>query len=224
MHRIRSLGGVALLALSLAFAVGLRVELDRVGGRRPLSGARPRRSPRTVDAANGSLTFDQAPTSGSCPCRRPRPRCCSRSAPATRLWRRTATRTTRPRRRRPNCRRMSRTWRRSPPTSPTSSCTPTIPATWRSSLNKLKIPASRSPAAATLDDVYAQMSMLGHDHRARRRRDLGERRVARPDRRPSSIRVGDAGKGKTYYYELDDTYLLGHVGHVHRRRARFARS
>ncbi len=81
----------------------------------------------------------------------------------------------------------------------------TDPGDLQSSLDKLKITALSEPAAATLDDVYAQMEQLGQatghaDEAAAQVSDLKSKIQAVGDQ------VGDAGKGMTYYYELDDTY------------------
>jgi len=79
------------------------------------------------------------------------------------------------------------------------------PGDLQSSLDKLKIPALSEPAAATLDDVYAQMEQLGQvtGHSA----DAAAQVSALKQKIQSVIdQVGDAGKGMTYYYELDDTY------------------
>ena len=79
------------------------------------------------------------------------------------------------------------------------------PGDLQSSLDKLKIPALSEPAAATLDDVYAQMEQLGqatgHADEAAGQADALETRI-----KTIVDSVGDAGKGMTYYYELDDTY------------------
>jgi cobalamin transport system substrate-binding protein len=81
----------------------------------------------------------------------------------------------------------------------------TDPGNLQRSLNKLHIPALMQPAAVSLDDVYAQIEQLGEatGHRA-------EAATQNEDLRSkiSSIvdAVGGAGEGKTYYYELDDTY------------------
>ena len=79
------------------------------------------------------------------------------------------------------------------------------PGDLQSSLDKLKIPALSEPAAATLDDVYAQMEELGL---ATGHTDEAAAQVAALKQNIQSVidQVGDAGKGMTYYYELDDTY------------------
>jgi iron complex transport system substrate-binding protein len=73
------------------------------------------------------------------------------------------------------------------------------------SLDKLHIPALSEPAAVTLDDVSAQMEQLGeatgHPDEAAAQSDALRSTVA------STVEsVGDAGKGMSYYYELDDTF------------------
>ena len=73
------------------------------------------------------------------------------------------------------------------------------------SLDKLHIPAlAAAAAAATLDDVYAQLEQLGkatgHAAEAPAQVDDLQAEVADVSRR-SATRAG-----MTYYYELDDTY------------------
>ena len=90
------------------------------------------------------------------------------------------------------------------------------------SLDKLHIPAIQQPAAATIDDVYAQLQQLGqitgHDAEA-----TAEVQDLQAEVAAVAASVGDAGSGMTYYYELDDTYysvtsdtfignLLGQLG------------
>src|SRR3954462_13077950 len=81
----------------------------------------------------------------------------------------------------------------------------TDPGDLQSSLDKLKIPALSEPAAASLDDVYAQMEQLGqatgHADEAKTQADALKAKIE-----GVVDDVGDAGKGMTYYYELDDTY------------------
>jgi len=81
----------------------------------------------------------------------------------------------------------------------------TDPGDLQSSLDKLKIPALSEPAAATLDDVYAQIEQLGQ---ATGHADEAAAQVSSLKQKIQSVidQVGDAGKGMTYYYELDDTY------------------
>jgi len=73
------------------------------------------------------------------------------------------------------------------------------------SLDKLHIPAVQQPAAAAIDDVYAQLEQLGqatgHTAEAQAQVDDLQAKVA-----AVSASVGDLGSGLTYYYELDDTY------------------
>lgn len=73
------------------------------------------------------------------------------------------------------------------------------------SLDKLDIPAVQQPAAASIDDVYAQLEQLGqatgHTTEAQAQVDDLQAKVA-----AVSASVGDLGSGMTYYYELDDTY------------------
>jgi iron complex transport system substrate-binding protein len=79
------------------------------------------------------------------------------------------------------------------------------PGDLQSSLDKLKIPALSEPAAGTLDDVYTQMEQLGE---ATGHVDESVAQVSVLKQKIQSVvdEVGDAGKGMTYYYELDDTY------------------
>ena len=81
----------------------------------------------------------------------------------------------------------------------------TDPGDLQSSLDKLKIPALSEPAAASMDDVYAQMEQLGQ---ATGHPDQAAAQVSALKQKIKGIidQVGDAGKGMTYYYELDDTY------------------
>jgi iron complex transport system substrate-binding protein len=73
------------------------------------------------------------------------------------------------------------------------------------SLDKLHIPALQQPAAAAIDDVYAQLEQLGQatgrTTEAQAQIDDLQAKVA-----AVSASVGDQGSGMTYYYELDDTY------------------
>ena len=79
------------------------------------------------------------------------------------------------------------------------------PGDLQGSLDKLKIPALSEPAAATMDDVYAQMEQLGQ---ATGHPDDATAQATALKTKIQGIvdQVGDAGKGMTYYYELDDTY------------------
>jgi iron complex transport system substrate-binding protein len=79
------------------------------------------------------------------------------------------------------------------------------PGDLQDSLDKLKIPALYEPAAASLDDVGAQMEELG---RATGHADEASSQVDQLQTTIDGIvaQVGDAGRDKSYYYELDDTY------------------
>jgi len=202
VHRIRSLGGVALLALSLVVSACASSSTASAGGDQP-SGS-PSAFPVTVDAANGSLTVDQAPQ-----------RIVSLSPTATEML-------------------FSvgagdqvvaadsySNYPSDAPTTKLSAYEPNVeaiaayepdlvvyatdPGDLEKSLNQLKIPALEAPAAATLDDVYAQMTMLGtitgHDADATSANDALRARID-----DIVQQVGDGGQGKTYYYELDDTF------------------
>lgn len=79
------------------------------------------------------------------------------------------------------------------------------PGDLQDSLDKLKIPALLQPAAATLEDVGAQMEELGtatgHAEEA-----VNASAQVRSEIDAIVAQVGDVGAGKTYYYELDDTF------------------
>ena len=79
------------------------------------------------------------------------------------------------------------------------------PGDLQDSLDKLKIPALYEPAAVLLDDVGAQMEELG---RATGHADEASGEVDQLQTTIDNLvaQVGDAGHGKSYYYELDDTY------------------
>jgi len=79
------------------------------------------------------------------------------------------------------------------------------PGDLQDSLDKLGIPSLYEPAAASLDDVGAQMEQLGQ---ATGQADEAASQVEQLRTRIDGIvaQVGQAGQGKTYYYELDDTY------------------
>src|SRR6476659_1548521 len=70
----------------------------------------------------------------------------------------------------------------------------TDPGDLQSSLDKLKIPALSEPAAATLDDVYAQMEQLGQ---ATGHADEAAAQVSALKQKIQDVidQVGDAGKG-----------------------------
>jgi cobalamin transport system substrate-binding protein len=79
------------------------------------------------------------------------------------------------------------------------------PGDLQDSLDKLKIPALLQNAAGTLDDVGAQMEELGQAT------GHADEAAAEAQQVQTSVddlvtQVGDTGAGKTYYYELDDTY------------------
>jgi iron complex transport system substrate-binding protein len=193
---------VALLALSLVVSACASSSTASAAGDQP-SGS-PSAFPVTVDAANGSLTVDQAPQ-----------RIVSLSPTATEML-------------------FSvgagdqvvaadsySNYPSDAPTTKLSAYEPNVeaiaayepdlvvyatdPGDLEKSLNQLKIPALEAPAAATLDDVYAQMTMLGtitgHDADATSANDALRARID-----DIVQQVGDGGQGKTYYYELDDTF------------------
>ena len=202
MHRFRSLGGVALLALSLVVSACASSSTASAGGDQP-SGS-PSAFPVTVDAANGSLTIDQAPQ-----------RIVSLSPTATEMLFAVGAGD------QVVAADSYSNYPSDAPTTKLSAYEPNVeaiaayepdlvvyatdPGDLEKSLNQLKIPALEAPAAATLDDVYAQMTMLGtitgHDADATSANDALRARID-----DIVQQVGDGGQGKTYYYELDDTF------------------
>lgn len=73
------------------------------------------------------------------------------------------------------------------------------------SLRDLKIPLLVHPAAADLEDTYAQIEQLGA---ATGNADEAAAEIERIRSRVGEIAatVPDTGEGRTYYHELDDTY------------------
>src|SRR5262245_24106009 len=205
MHRFRSLRG-SLLAVSLlaAFAVACASSSTSsvsAGGSTPTTAAA---YPVTVDAANGKVTVDTMPT-----------RIVSMSPTATEMLFAIGAGdqvvaadsysdypsdapTTKPSAYEPNAEAIANY-------EPNLVIYATDPGDLQSSLDKLKIPALSEPAAATMDDVYAQMEQLGE---VTGHTDEAAAQVAALKAKVKSAvdAVGDAGKGMTYYYELDDTY------------------
>lgn len=206
MHRFRSVRALALLVSLLAtFAVACASSSATsvsVGGSAP--SATTAAYPMTIDAANGKVTLDAMPT-----------RIVSMSPTATEMLFAIGAGdqvvaadsysnypsdapTTKLSAFEPNAEAIANY-------EPDLVVYATDPGDLQSSLDKLKIPALSEPAAATLDDVYAQMEQLGE---ATGHADEAAARVSSLKSKIQTIvdQVGDAGKGMTYYYELDDTY------------------
>ena len=159
--------------------------------------------PVTIDAANGTVTIDRAPNASS-RCRRPRPRCCSRSAQATRWRRWTTSRTTRRTHRSPICRGSNRTSRRSPRSSPTSSSTRPSRAT--------SAPRSGASASRRCNRMPRPRSTTCISRSISSGRPRGTCPRRRPRGRDASGHRGivesiDAARpALTFYHELDDTF------------------
>jgi iron complex transport system substrate-binding protein len=204
MHRFRSLRGVLfLVSLPAAFAVACASpssSLPAAGSSASTTAAYP----MTINAANGKVTLDAMPT-----------RIVSMSPTATEMLFAIGAGdqvvaadsysnypsdapTTKLSAYEPNAEAIANY-------EPDLVIYATDPGDLQSSLDKLKIPALSEPAAATLDDVYAQMEQLGQ---ATGHVDEAATQVSALKQKIQSVvdQVGDAGKGMTYYYELDDTY------------------
>ena len=218
MYRIRSLGGLLLLALSLT--VSACASASSTSSATGASSVAPA-FPMTIQAANGPVTLETAPT-----------KIVSISPTATEMLfavgageQVVATDS-------------YSDYPADAPTTDLSAYEPNVeaiaaydpdlvvysndPGDLQKSLDKLHIPALLQPAAATIDDVYAQLQQLGqatgHATYAQAQVDDLQAQVA-----TVSAAVADAGSGMTYYYELDDTYysvtsdtfignLLGELG------------
>ena len=202
MYRIRSLGGLFLLALSLLLAAcaSSSSTASTAGGSPSVAPA----FPVTIEAANGSVTIESAPA-----------KIVSISPTATEML-------------------FAidagdqvvaadsySNYPAEAPTTDLSAYEPNVEAIasydpdlvvysddlgdLQKSLDKLHIPAVQQPAAATIDDVYAQIEQLGqatgHTTEAQAQVDDLQAEVA-----AVTASVGDQGSGMTYYYELDDTY------------------
>jgi len=204
MHRFRSVRGLPLLvSLFAAFAVACASSSTSsvAGGATPTTAAA---YPMTIDGANGKVTLDAMPT-----------RIVSMSPTATEMLFAigagdqvvaadsysdypSEAPTTKLSAYEPNAEAIANY-------QPDLVIYATDPGDLQSSLDKLKIPALSEPAAATMDDVYAQMEQLGmatgHADEAKTQADALKAKIE-----GVVDDVGDAGKGMTYYYELDDTY------------------
>jgi iron complex transport system substrate-binding protein len=203
MDRVRSLGGFALLTCALVLSACASTTSAGSGTPSVAPSASPA-FPVTVDAANGTLTLDAAPQ-----------RIVSLSPTATEMLFAVGAGD------QVVAADSYSNYPSDAPTTDLSAYEPNVeaitkyepdlvvyasdPGDLQSSLDKLKIPALEEPAAATLDDVYAQLRELGV---VTGHADGGEQQATQLQGRIDEIQgaAGDAGKGMTYYYELDDTY------------------
>ena len=202
MYRIRSLGGLFLLALSLllaACASSSSSTSTAVGS----PSAEPA-FPVTIDAANGSVTIESAPT-----------KVVSISPTATEMLFAIGAGD------QVVAADSYSDYPADAPTTDLSAYEPNVEAIasydpdlvvysddlgdLQKSLDKLDIPAVQQPAATTIDDVYTQIEQLGqatgHVAEAQAQVDDLQAKVA-----AVAASVGDQGSGMSYYYELDDTY------------------
>ena len=202
MHRFRSVRRSVLLVFVLSLlAAGCASSDNTSSAPSTASGAA---FPVTIDAANGSVTIDQQPT-----------RIVSISPTATEMLFAIGA---------GDQVVAADSYSNYPPDAPTTNLSafePNVEAIanyepdlvvyaddtgdLQKSLDKLHIPAVSEPAAVTLDDVFVQMEQLGeatgHADEATAQNDALRSKVA------STVdSVGDAGKGMSYYYELDDTF------------------
>ncbi len=202
MYRIRSLGGLFLLALSLLLA-GCASSSSSTSAAAGSASAAPA-FPVTIDAANGSVTIESAPT-----------KVVSMSPTATEMLFAIGAGD------QVVAADSYSDYPAAAPTTDLSAYEPNVEAIasydpdlvvysddlgdLQKSLDKLHIAAVQQPAAATIDDVYAQIEQLGlatgHTAEAQAQVDDLQAEVA-----AVSASVGDQGSGLTYYYELDDTY------------------
>lgn len=218
MHRIRSLGSLLFLAISLVGSGCAAASSSAVGG--DLSSAAPA-FPVTLHAANGSVTLASMPS-----------KIVSISPSATEMLFAIGAGD------QVVAADSYSDYPADAPTTDLSAYEPNVeaiaafepdlvvysndPGDLQTSLDKLHIRALEQPAAATIDDVYAQMQQLGqatgHVTEAQAQVSDLQAQVAQV-----TASVGDAGAGMTYYYELDDTYysvtsdtfignLLGQLG------------
>jgi iron complex transport system substrate-binding protein len=203
MDRVRSLGGFALLTCALVLSACASTTSAGSGTPSVAPSASPA-FPVTVHAANGTLTLDAAPQ-----------RIVSLSPTATEMLFAVGAGD------QVVAADSYSNYPSDAPTTDLSAYEPNVeaitkyepdlvvyasdPGDLQSSLDKLKIPALEEPAAATLDDVYAQLRELGV---VTGHADGGEQQATQLQGRIDEIQgaAGDAGKGMTYYYELDDTY------------------
>ena len=202
MYRIRSLGGLFLLALSLLLTACASSSSSTSAAAGSAS-AEPA-FPVTIDAANGSVTIESAPT-----------KVVSMSPTATEMLFAIGAGD------QVVAADSYSDYPSEAPTTDLSAYEPNVEAIasydpdlvvysddlgdLQKSLDKLHIPAVQQPAAATIDDVYAQIEQLGqatgHAAEAQAQVDDLQAEVA-----AVAASVGDQGSGMSYYYELDDTY------------------
>ena len=218
MHRIRSLGSLFLLALCLVASACASASSSTSAA---AAGTSATPFPVTVEAANGSVTLDAAPTT-----------IVSMSPTATEMLFAVGAGE------QVVAADSYSNYPAEAPTTELSAYEPNVEAIaayepdlvvyaddlgdLQKSLDKLHIPAIQQPAAVTIDDVYAQLQQLGqitgHDAEA-----TAEVQDLQAEVAAVAASIGDAGSGMTYYYELDDTYysvtsdtfignLLGQLG------------
>ncbi len=201
MHRIRCLGSLFLLAFGLV-ASACASSSSSTSAAAAGTSATP--FPVTVEAANGSVTLDAAPT-----------KIVSMSPTATEMLFAVGAG------QQVVAADSYSDYPAEAPTTELSAYEPNVEAIaayepdlvvyaddlgdLQKSLDKLHIPAIQQPAAVTIDDVYAQLQQLGqitgHDAEA-----TAEVQDLQAEVAAVTASVGDAGSGMTYYYELDDTY------------------
>jgi len=202
VYRIRSLGGLFLLAPSLLLAACASSSSSTSTAAGSPS-AEPA-FPVTIDAANGSVTIESAPT-----------KVVSMSPTATEMLFAIGAGD------QVVAADSYSNYPADAPTTDLSAYEPNVEAIasydpdlvvysddlgdLQKSLDKLHIPAVQQPAAATIDDVYTQIEQLGqapgHVAEAQTQVDDLQAKVA-----AVAASVGDQGSGMSYYYELDDTY------------------
>ena len=218
MHRIRSLGSLFLLALCLVASACASASSSTSAA---AAGTSATPFPVTVEAANGSVTLDAAPTT-----------IVSMSPTATEMLFAVGAGE------QVVAADSYSNYPAEAPTTELSAYEPNVEAIaayepdlvvyaddlgdLQKSLDKLHIPAIQQPAAVTIDDVYAQLQQLGqitgHDAEA-----TAEVQDLQAEVAAVAASIGDAGSGMSYYYELDDTYysvtsdtfignLLGQLG------------
>ena len=204
MYRIRSLGGLFLLALSLSLLLAACASSSSTASAAGGSPSVAAAFPVTIDAANGSVTIESAPE-----------KIVSISPTATEMLFAIGASD------QVVAADSYSDYPADAPTTDLSAYEPNVEAIasydpdlvvysddlgdLQKSLDKLHIPAVQQPAAATIDDVYAQIEQLGqatgHAAEAQAQVDDLQAEVA-----AVAASVGDEGSGMSYYYELDDTY------------------
>ena len=204
MYRIRSLGGLFLLALSLSLLLAACASSSSSTSAAVGSASAEPAFPVTIEAANGSITIESAPA-----------KVVSISPTATEMLFAIGASD------QVVAADSYSDYPADAPTTDLSAYEPNVEAIasydpdlvvysddlgdLQKSLDKLHIPAVQQPAAATIDDVYAQIEQLGqatgHAAEAQAQVDDLQAEVA-----AVAASVGDEGSGMSYYYELDDTH------------------